>query len=225
MYICRVKHWWKVLAVLLISYSIVGGFLMDVPDLGILGKTIRNLHFHVPMWFTMIFLLLISYIYSIMYLAKGKAALDTKAESFIEAAVLFGLLGVATGAFWAWNTWGKPWVNDPKLNGVAIGMLIYFAYFLLRNNIEDELKRGKFAAVYNLFAFPIFIVLIIVLPKMAENSLHPGSGDTVGFSSYKLDSDLRKVFYPAVLGWMLFGIWVAGLRSRFVNLKLKHENR
>jgi len=219
------KHWWKILGVLLVSYSIVGGFLMEAPEnLGILQKTIRNLHFHVPMWFTMIILLVVSYVFSIKHLVKLNPSDDINASSFANVAIVFGMLGMATGAFWARHTWGQWWVNDPKLNGVAIGMLIYLAYYVLRGNIEDEQKRGKFSAVYNLFAFPIFMVLIIVLPKMAENSLHPASGDTVGFNNFDLDNNLRMVFYPAVLGWILIGVWISGLRKRIEILKIKHEN-
>jgi heme exporter protein C len=216
--------WWKILSVLLISYAIIGGFMMPAPDdLGILGKTIRNLHFHVPMWFTMIALLLASYIYSIRSLRHLNPKDDLNSSALINTAILFGFLGVSTGSFWAYNTWGYFWINDPKLNGVAIGMLIYIAYYILRKSIDDDMNRAKFTAVYNLFAFPIFIVLIIVLPRMAENSLHPGSGDTVGFNNYDLDDDLRKVFYPSVLGWILFGFWVAELRNRVSMIRYRKE--
>lgn len=216
--------WWKILSIVLLIYAIIGGFLMPAPDeLGILQKTIRNLHYHVPMWFTMITLLLVSYIYSIRFLNKQERKDDIRAESFTMIAMLFGVMGLLTGSLWARFTWGEWWTPDPKLNGAAIGMMIYLAYYILRQNMDDELKRGKFAAVYNLFAFPIFIVLIIVLPKMAETSLHPGSGDTVGFNQFDLDSDLRKVFYPAVIGWILLGTWIASLRIRINDLKRKHE--
>ena len=209
----------------MVSYSIVGAFLMNAPDdLGILGMTIRNLHFHVPMWFTLISLLLASYIYSIRFLRSQKPEDDLRASSLVNVAVFFGILGLCTGSLWAKSTWGQWWVNDPKLNGVAIAMMMYFAYQILRNNIDEELTKGKFSAVYNLFAFPIFIVLIIVLPKMAENSLHPGSGDTVGFNNFDLDNDLRKVFYPAVLGWILMGFWIAEIRGKIALVKWRKEN-
>ena len=47
------KYWWKITAALLVLYSIVGGFLFEVPRLPILNETIRNMYFHIPMWFTM----------------------------------------------------------------------------------------------------------------------------------------------------------------------------
>lgn len=214
------KSWWKILAVVCIIYAIVGGLLMPAPDdIGILAKTIRNLHFHVPMWFTMITLLVVSYIYGIKFLSSGNPMHDTMSSSFVKVAMLFGLMGLATGSFWARFTWGTWWIEDAKLNGAAIGMLIYTAYYILRNSIDDEVKRGKFSSVYNLFAFPIYIVLIIVIPRMAETSLHPASGDTVGFSTLDLDNNLRKVFYLATVGWILLGVWIATLKYRLTEIK------
>jgi heme exporter protein C len=218
------QNWWKILAILCIVYAIVGGLLMPAPDeLGIIRKSIRNLHFHVPMWFSMIILLLTSYISGILFLSKGDLKYDSRASSLVKVAMLFGLLGLATGSFWARFTWGTWWVEDAKLNGAAIGVMIYLAYYILRNSIEDDVKKGKFSAVYNLFAFPIFIVLIIIYPRMAETSLHPASGDTVGFSTLDLDNDLRKVFYVAVLGWILLSVWIADLKYRITEIKRKNE--
>jgi heme exporter protein C len=205
--------WWKIAGVLLVFYAIIGGLLLPVPDLAILEQSIRNLYFHVPMWFGMIFLLLASMIYSIGYLASGKPARDMKAVEYANAGVLFGVLGLATGMIWAKNTWGAYWTNDPKLNSAAIGVLMYFAYIVLRNSIEDEERKARVSAVYNIFCMPIFVVLVFVLPRLTD-SLHPGNGGNPGFNSYDLDSRLRMVFYPAVIGWTLMGFWLADLRIR-----------
>jgi heme exporter protein C len=184
----------------------------------VLYETIRNLNYHVPMWFAMITMLFVSFVFSNLYLVNGKQKFDRLAMSFVMVALMFGLLGLATGSFWARFTWLTFWTKDPKLNGAAIGVLMYVAYFILRSAIDDGDKRGRIASVFNTFAFPLFIVLIMVIPKMEGFSLHPGSGDTVGFSQYDLDNNLRKVFYPAVLGWVLVGTWLAILSSRINHL-------
>jgi heme exporter protein C len=214
--------WWKITGVLLVLYALIAGLLLPVPDLAILEQTIRNLYYHVPMWFGMIFLLLASMIYAIKHLSNGKMEFDVKAAEYANAAILFGAMGIVTGMIWAKNTWGDYWTNDPKLNGAAIGMLMYLAYAVLRNSIEDEQKRARISAVYNIFCFPIFIVLIFVLPRLTD-SLHPGNGGNPGFNSYDLDSRLRMVFYPAVIGWTLIGFWLADLRIRVRQLQLKKE--
>ncbi|MDN5215696.1 cytochrome c biogenesis protein CcsA [Fulvivirgaceae bacterium BMA12] len=218
------QSWWKILAVILVFYTIIGGFLFEAPRLAIVNETIRNLYFHVPMWFAMVTMLLISTIYSIKYLNKRNSLHDVVANEFANVGILLGILGLSTGSIWARFTWGAWWVNDPQLNAAAIGVLIYLAYAVLRNSIEDDQKRGTVSGVYNIFAFAAFVPLIFVLPRLADNSLHPGKGGNPGFNAYDLDSKLRMVFYPAVVGWALLGVWLASLGIRMKALYLKRED-
>lgn len=215
------KSWWKWLAIGLVAYTIVGGMLLEVPRLVILNESIRNLYFHVTMWFGMIVLLTASMVYSIRYLSKQDMSLDIKAVEFANAGVLFGLLGMTTGMLWATYTWGEPWSGDPKQNSSAIALLIYMAYLVLRNSLNDEQQRARISAVYNIFAFAAMIPLLFILPRLADSSLHPGNGGNPGFNYYDLDNKLRMVFYPAVIGWTLLGVWVASLRVRIKEVSLK----
>lgn len=212
------KNWWKILTVILLLYVVIGGLLLEVPRLNILNETIRALYFHVPMWFGMIFMLAISLYYSIRYLNKGQNLDDIKAVEFVNIGVTFGILGIVTGMFWAQFTWGEWWSGDPKQNASAIGLLIYLAYFVLRGSLEDEEQKARISAVYNIFAFCALIPLLFVLPRLTD-SLHPGSGGNPGFNAYDLDSKLRLVFYPAVIGWAMLGYWIATLRIRIKKLE------
>lgn len=210
----------KILCVILLVYSVSAGILFDVPRLPILNETIRVLYFHVPMWFTMIFLLFLSSINAYKFISSGDLSYDLKSYNYANIGVFFGVLGVISGMIWAKYTWGTYWTNDPKLNGSAVGLLIYFSYFVLRNSVEDESKKGKISSVYNILAFSMLIPLIFILPRLTD-SLHPGNGGNPGFNVYDLNSQLRIVFYPAVIGFILLGIWIADLRLRV--LKLKNE--
>lgn len=207
------KNWWKLVAFILVIYSIIFGLLSEVPRLPILNESIRNLYFHVPMWFAMIIVYLISVIYSIRYLGSNNEKHDLIAVESVNTGIIFGFLGLLTGMVWANYTWGAPWPNDPKLNGSAIATLVYLAYIVLRGSIDEEQKRAKISAIYNVFAFPVMIVLLFVLPRMTD-SLHPGNGGNPGFSAYDLDARMRGVFYPAVFGWILVSVWIMTLRYR-----------
>jgi heme exporter protein C len=217
------QSWWKVLCVLLLGYTIVAGFLFPVPALDIINETIRNLYFHVPMWFTMIVLFLVSFIYAIRYLRSGDLRHDIYSAEYTKVGIFFSILGMLTGMEWANFTWGEPWSNDPKQLGTAISMLIYFAYLVLRGGMKDEEKRAKISAVYNVFAFALMIPLLWILPRMVD-SLHPGSGGNPGFNTYDLDRDMRMVFYPAVIGWILFGVWLSTLRIRASLIEYNRDN-
>jgi heme exporter protein C len=195
----------------------------DVPRKVVLNESIRNLYFHVPMWFGMILILGASAYHSIRYLIKPDMLHDTKADSTAKVGVLFSLLGMATGMVWAQYTWGAWWSGDPKQNTSAIAILIYLAYLVLRGSFNEEQQRARISAVYNIFAFACLVPLLFILPRLTD-SLHPGNGGNPGFGAYDLDNRMRMVFYPAVIGWTLLGFWIASLRTRILTLEQKeHE--
>lgn len=212
------SYWWKILSVILVFYSFTAGLLNDVPRLPILNETIRNLYFHVPMWFGMTFLLLISAYFSVRYLGKGEAKFDFYAIESANTGIVFGVLGLLTGMVWARFTWGAFWVGDPKLNSAAIGLLIYFALIILRNSLQDEQQKARVSAVFNIFSFPVFLSLIYILPRLTD-SLHPGNGGNPGFNSYDLNNQMRWIFYPSVLGFILVGVWITTIRVRYRLIK------
>jgi heme exporter protein C len=207
------KNWWKYVSIILLIYSFIGGLLFAVPRLPIVNETIRSLYFHVPMWFTMIALFGVSTYHAIKYLIKPSNVADIISAQYANTGIVFGLLGIFTGMIWANYTWGSPWHGDPKQNGAAITLLVYFAYFILRGSIENEEQKARLSAVYNIFAFVAMIPLIFIIPRMTS-SMHPGNGGNPGFNTYDLDSRMRLVFYPACIGWILMGVWIASLRTR-----------
>lgn len=217
------KTWWKVLAVVLVLYTLIAGILMPVPAKYLLNETIRNLYFHVPMWMAMFSVFTISVIYSLKYLRYGKPEDDLVVVECVNTGMMFYVLGLLTGMLWAKYTWGEYWSGDPKQNSAAIAFLLYCAYLVLRNSMDEEQKRAKVSAIYNIFAFPIMIVLLFVLPRMTD-SLHPGNGGNPGFNSYDLDKRMRFVLYPAFIGWSLIGVWIATLRYRMRIIEYKNES-
>lgn len=214
--------WWKLLSIVLLTYAVVMGFLGNVPRLAILNETIRNLYFHVPMWFSMTLFLLVASVYSAMFLAKPTLQKNNIAFYFTVTGMVYGCLGLLTGMVWAKFTWGTWWTTDPKLNAAAIGMLMYLAYLILRNAIEDQDKSARISAVYNIFAFPIFVSLIYIMPRLTD-SLHPGNGGNPGFNTYDRDREMNIIFYSAVIGFMLLGVWITTIQIRYQNWKDKKD--
>lgn len=218
------KHWWKILSLLLLIYTITAGFLLDVPRLFILNETIRNLYFHVCMWMGMMVLFIISLVYSIRYLIGFNFKEDIYASNYAAVGTIYGVLGYITGSIWANYTWVTDQhqslaniLKEPKLIGAAIALLIYGAYFVLRASFTDIDKRARVSAVYNIFAFAMLFPSIWIIPRLV-GSLHPGlpgsdSGNpALNFND--IDGRLRTVFYPAIIGWTLLGVWIATLKIR-----------
>ena len=219
-------YWWKILCFVLLMYVCTYGFFVKVPKLDDrLQETIRNFFFHVPMWFGMMVLLLVSLVYSIKYLGNPTPLNDFYASSYAATGTLFGFMGITTGAFWANYQWGQPWSGDPKQNGAAIALLIYLAYFVLRGSMNDDEKKARIGAVYNIFAFFMLFPTLWILPRLTQ-SLHPGgqgSSGNPGINGKDLAPSMKLVFWPAVFGWTLLGVWITTLKIRLQIIIDKHS--
>jgi len=219
------KPWWKILCTILLVYTVTGGLIFSVPAREILAETIRNLYFHVCMWFGMMILFTASVVYAIKYLRSQNLRDDIYSANFARVGILFGVLGYATGYLWANYTWTEyatsgQILKEPKLLGAAIALLVYFAYLVLRGSLTDIDKRAKISAVYAIFAYAMLFPTIWILPRLME-SLHPGKGGNPALNFKDSDARLRMVFYPAIIGWTLLGVWISSLKIRLDLLKEK----
>jgi heme exporter protein C len=215
------KYWWKIICAILLLYTVVMGFLLPIPYLPKLKESVRNLFYHVPMWYIMLISFLISVIYSILYLRSNQIKHDSYSNQFVITGLGFGVLGIITGMEWANIQWGAPWNNDPKQVGAALTLLIYAAYLVLRNSVKDQDKQASLASVYNIFSFAIIIPLIYIIPTHFA-SLHPGS-DNKPFEALKTQDNLLKwVSIPAFFAWILFGIWITDIRIRMKKISDPH---
>lgn len=215
------KNWWKLLAVVLLVYAFTAGLLLPVPARPIVNESIRNLYYHVPMWFGMMVIMTVSVVNAILYLRSGSHFRDIHSAKYAATGMLMGVLGIVTGAIWANFTWGAPWSNDIKQILAAIALLIYMAYFVLRSSIDDMDKKARVSAVYNIFAYAMLFPTLFILPRMYD-SLHPGGEGNPALSQQDIDPVMRLVFWPAVLGWTLLGVWLSTLYIRFQKLTDKN---
>ena len=228
------KWWWKILCIALLVYTILAGLLLDVPRIRILNETIRNLYFHVCMWFSMMILFTISVVHAVKYLRNNNLRSDILSRQYAIVGIIFGLLGYATGAIWASYTWVDPnraayesfgaIAHEPKLIGAAIALLIYFAYLVLRDSISDIDKKARVSSVYNIFAFAFLFPSIWIIPRLLP-SLHPGGQGSEGnpaLNFKEMAPSMRYIFYPAIIGWTLLGVWIATLKVRMNFIKEKN---
>ncbi len=225
------KSWWKILSVALLVYTFTAGLLTSVPKLPLLQETIRNLYFHVCMWFGMMILFTISVVHAVRYLRSFDLKYDISSRQYAIVGIVFGILGYSTGWIWASFTWADQnksifeqfgsIARDPKLIGAGIALLVYFAYLILRDSVQDTDKKARVSAVYNIFAYALLFPAIWIIPRILP-SLHPGNpGAEGGNPAMEMDTKMRVIFYPAVIGWTLLGVWIATLKIRLALLKEK----
>ena len=158
------KSWWKILCVILLLYTFIGGFLMDVPRLPALSETIRNLYFHVCMWFCMMILFSVSVVYAIRYLRTNKLTDDIYSRHFAAVGIVFGVLGYATGSIWMSYTWADPnnssfqsfgaVAREPKLIGAGRSNS---CYGVLLDAADGDVTRGLWLPVgwYGVLKIPV----------------------------------------------------------------------
>jgi heme exporter protein C len=230
------KWWWKILSVVLLVYTMTAGMGIlwknDVPRLPQLQETVRNLYFHVCMWFAMMILFIVSVVNAVKFLRTNDLKYDNLSRQYTVVGIWFGLMGYATGAIWMSYTWADPnepaagsfsqIAREPKLIGTAIALLIYFAYLVLRDSIQDLDKKARISAVYNIFAFAFLFPSIWIIPRLLP-SLHPGGEGSGNPAMNFRDSTpmMKVVFYPAIIGWTLLGVWIATLKTRLNAIKEK----
>ncbi|NOT51936.1 MAG: ABC transporter permease [Chitinophagaceae bacterium] len=224
------KSWWKIASIALLFYTFIAGLLMKVPELPALGETIRNMYFHVCMWFAMMILFTVSVVNSILYLRSFNIKYDIAARHYAAVGILMGVLGYATGIIWMLFTWAdknnpafesfSAVAREPKLIGAAIALLIYFAYMVLRDSINDMDKKARISSVYNIFAYAMLFPSIWIIPRILP-SLHPGQTGNPALDTKDIDSNMRMIFYPAIIGWTLLGVWITTLKIRLSYLKEK----
>lgn len=211
---------WKILIAVLMTLVILVGFTIRIPSIDVLQESARNLFLHVPMWPTMFISFLTSFVYSFRYLNKPDLLLDRKAETATQVGILFGILGLLTGSFWARFTWGAWWTfAEPKMNLAALGLMIFVAYFILRQAFDDPDKRAKVSAVYQIFATTTIPFLFYVIPRQM-NSLHPGAEGNPAFSEVTA-VELRIIFYPAIIAFIGLAYWIMNILNRFKALDAK----
>ncbi len=165
----------------------------------------------------------VSFVYSIRQLNSPNPVFDIKAESAARVGMVFGLCGLLTGSLWARFTWGTWWTfAEPKMNLAALAMMIYVAYFVLRSAFDDEEKRAKISAVYNIFAVTTVPFLLYVVPRQLT-SLHPGADGNPAFSEITAP-EIRFILYPAMIGFIGVAFWIYDITHRYKSLQTRIEN-
>ncbi len=134
----------------------------------------RIFYFHVPSAWVGFLAFFVTFVASIAYLWKGGRQWDVLALSSVEIGLVFTTIVVTTGPLWAKPTWGVWWVwSDPKLSTVAVLWLIYFAYLMLRNTVEDEARRARLAAVLGIVGFLDVPIVFGAVRWWGQSVAHP----------------------------------------------------
>jgi heme exporter protein C len=107
----------------------------------------------------------------IVYLVTKDPKWDVVEMAAVEISIVFFFIAIVSGSIWAKPTWGTYWTWDARLTTAAILEMIYLAYLLLRQGIEEPERRARFSAVYTLIG--AVSVPITFLSIRIWQTIHP----------------------------------------------------
>jgi len=193
-----------------------------------LGERARIIFLHVPSAWLSVIAFFVSMLYGIKYLNSRDIVNDIKSSASAEIGFLFCFVTTVTGSIWAKFNWGSFWNWDPRETSIFVLLLIYGAYFVLRSAIDIEERKATLSAVYSIIAFVTVPFFIFIMPRIMPG-LHPGSkGDPEGAGpvvSFKMDPNMRILFFASLIGFMLVYFWVFKIRTKAEVLKIQIENK
>src|SRR3990172_3858585 len=166
----------------------------------VVGEVQRVFYFHVAAGWVGALAFLVTAVAGAIYLARKDRRWDRLAFSSVEIGVVFTLINILSGSVWArpiWNTW---WTWDPRLVTATVMELIYLAYLMLRQGIEDPDRRARFGAVYGILGF--LSVPLTFLSIRIFRTIHPvviGSGDPTAEGAFDMTPKMLQAFMFSLL--------------------------
>jgi heme exporter protein C len=213
----------KILDVVSIILLAVSAYLALVfaPTEAVMGDVQRVFYFHIgTAWVGLVGFVLAAGT-GITYLVTKDMKWDRLEVAAVEVSTIFFFITIVLGSIWArpaWNTW---WTWDPRLTTAAITELIYIAYFMLRQGIEDPERRARFGAVYTLLggiSAPITFMVIRLFRTIHPIVVGSGQGEKL-----PLTSDMRVAFFFALFAFTVIFIDLMWHRIRLGSLEEKVE--
>lgn len=194
------------------------------PVEAVMGMVQKVFYFHVASTWTGMLGFLVAMVSGILYLRSKDSKWDVVGLAGVEIGMFFTLIGIITGSIWArpiWNTW---WTWDPRLTTTTIMELIYAAYLMLRQGIEEPEKRARFGAVYAIVGF--ITVPMTFLSIRFFRTIHPvviGGSDPSSTGAFDMTPAMLQTFLFSLLTYTFVFATLLWHRVRLGKLAEKVE--
>jgi len=218
----------KILTGITIALFLIALYMVFIyaPREAVMGDVQRVFYFHVAAGWVGAVAFLVTAIAGGVYLAKRDRKWDRVAVASVEIGVVFIFINIVSGAIWArpiWNTW---WTWDPRLVTATIMLLLYLAYLMLRQGIDDPDRRARFGAIYGIVAF--VSVPITFLSIRIFRTIHPvviGSGDPTAEGAFDMTPPMLQAFMFSLLTFTFIYMTLLWYRVRLGRLSEQVEER
>jgi heme exporter protein C len=193
----------------------------------VMGQVQRVFYFHVATAWVGMLGFGMAFIAGVAYLITSKRQWDIVGLAAVEISLVFFFIAIVTGSIWArpiWNTW---WTWDVRLTTAAIVELVYAAYLMLRQGLDDPDKRARFGAVYAVVAF-ISVPLTFFSIRIFDRTIHPvviGSNDPGAMGKFDMTPPMLQTFLFSLLVFSVLFVVLLWHRIRLGNLAETVEQR
>jgi heme exporter protein C len=196
----------------------VGLVFFYAPLEAIMGQVQRVFYFHVANAWVGMLGFMVAAIAGIAYLRKNDRKWDIVGLAAIEISFVFFFTAILSGSIWARGSWGTWWTWDPRLTTAAICELVYAAYFMLRQGIEDPDRRARFGAVYAILSF-ISVPLTFISIRIFR-TIHPiiFGGAAAAGGSFEMSPKMLQTFMFSLLTFSIIFIDLLWHRIRLGKL-------
>lgn len=198
--------------------------LFYAPEEAVMGQVQRVFYFHVSAaWVGMLGFMAAAGA-GIAYLRTNRLYWDTVGMAAVEISVVFLIIAIILGSIWArpvWNTW---WTWDPRLTTATIMELIYAAYLMLRQGIEDPERRARFGAVYTILGF-VSVPLTFISIRIFR-TIHPvviGNSDPTATGQFDMSPKMLQAFMFSLITFSVLFFDLLWHRVRLGKLAEKVE--
>jgi len=170
-----------------------------------MGDLQRIFYFHVPAGIAGMTAFAVNFVASLMFVIRRNRRWDQLALSAAEVGVMFFIIVLVTGPIWAKPAWFVWWTWSPRLTLSLVLCLLYVAYLLIRNYVEDPERRALIAAVFGIIAFADAPMVWFSIRWWRDH--HPGPMLETG----GLSPSMRPAFWVC---WVVFQILLIYLLRR-----------
>ncbi|QLB21207.1 heme ABC transporter permease [Vespertiliibacter pulmonis] len=131
--------------------------------------------------------------------------------SMAPIGMVFALISLITGAVWGKPMWGTWWVWDARLTSALVLFFLYIGVIALYSAFQDRTVGAKAAGVLSI----VGVINLPIIHFSVEwwNTLHQGSTITK-FAKPSMAVEMLIPLLLAILGTMLFMLWLSVLRYR-----------
>lgn len=210
-------------AAILFVISLVMVFFY-APTEAVMGNVQRVFYYHVATAWVGMLGFMAAGIAGIAYLRSSDRKWDIVSLAAVEISLVFFFVAIILGSIWArpvWNTW---WTWDPRLTTATVVELVYAAYLLLRQGIEDPDRRARFGAVYTIVGF--ISVPLTFLSIRLYRTIHPvviGGGNPEAEGGFSMTAPMRLTFFFSLITFSVIFASLLWHRIRLGKLAEKVE--